>query len=78
MTTLCDYIKSCRAIQPILIVDDFGAELDELMLGLTLKMVRETGAQAFLTTIHSHLARNVITSADALFHVERGEVTPVS
>lgn len=78
MTTLCDYIQSRRAVRPILMVDDFGAELDELMLGLTLKMVRETGAQAFLTTIHSQLARNVSTSADALFHVERGEISPVS
>ncbi|MBM4226554.1 MAG: DNA replication and repair protein RecF [Gammaproteobacteria bacterium] len=78
MTTLCDYIRSSRGIRPILMVDDFGAELDDLMLGLTLKMVRGTGAQAFLTTIHSHLARNVSTSADTLFHVEQGAVGPVS
>jgi len=77
MATLCDYIHTRRTIRPILMVDDFGAELDDLMLGLTLKMVRDTGAQAFLTTIHSQLAKKVGADDDALFHVEHGEVSPV-
>lgn len=76
MVTLSEYIHDSRAIRPVLMIDDFGAELDDLMVGLTLKMVRSTGAQTFLTTIHSQLAKSMLAPMDAMFHVEQGVLAP--
>jgi len=57
---------------PVLLVDDFGAELDAVAQGRLLRLLADSGAQTFLTT-------TVSTPPDALpegsrrFHVEHGQ-----
>jgi len=58
----------------VLLVDDFSAELDDEMRGIALTMLRSSGAQVFLTTVHEFLAREALETGDRLFHVEHGEI----
>lgn len=62
---------------PILLVDDFGAELDDHHLKRIWSVLQEIKSQVLLTgtDLGDRLATQ--TPEDALFHVERGEVTPV-
>jgi DNA replication and repair protein RecF len=57
--------------KPVLLLDDFGAELDAAGQERVLSLLAESGAQAFLTSTQRLGERS--GEADALFHVERGE-----
>jgi DNA replication and repair protein RecF len=56
---------------PVLLVDDFGAELDPGTQARLLGMLAGTGAQAFLTTTAPALC-GALPGGSAKFHVERG------
>ena len=71
-------LAQTRAIQqrgaraPILLIDDFSSELDDVNQGRIRERVLELGCQAFITVISADDRSR--SDADALFHVEHGEV----
>lgn len=72
--SLVAYIHDRSEMRAVLLVDDFSAELDDEMRGIALTMLRSSGAQVFLTTVHEFLARDALETGDYLFHVEHGEI----
>lgn len=59
--------------RPVLLLDDFGAELDTTGQGRVLTLLREIGVQAFLTS--TQRLGDTLGNDDAVFHVERGGFT---
>ena len=71
---LVHYMFQAIGFRPIILVDDFAAELDDFMCSLTLKMMRETKAQIFLTSINNQFIKDSLFEAEGMFHVEQGVV----
>jgi DNA replication and repair protein RecF len=57
---------------PVLLVDDFGAELDSRAQGRLLEMLAAGNAQAFLTTAGAGVP-GALPESSARFHVEHGK-----
>jgi DNA replication and repair protein RecF len=77
IAALVNYIFSVIGFRPIVLVDDFAAELDDFMRSLTLKMLGDSKAQVFLTSIDNHLANSTSLDILSTFHVEHGNVIAV-
>ena len=58
--------------RPILLMDDFYAELDRKYRTLLYRLVSKFAGQSFLTTIEAPNTENSIDNSDAMFHVEHG------
>ena len=71
---LSKYIFQAVGIRPVLLVDDFAAELDDLMCALVLRMMGETNCQIFLTSINKPIIKNAPLDLAGVFHVEQGAV----
>lgn len=64
---------------PALLIDDIGAELDRDSCAAALSLLLSNGSQAFVTSIEGALLRAALpASPEAWFHVERGQLTPIS
>jgi len=66
------YLRQARGRHCILLLDDLAAELDGGHLSRFLELVRETEAQAFLTSVEE--ARFPAWPDAAVFHVEHGKM----
>ena len=62
-----------RQDQPILLVDDLPAELDEASRAAVLQYLEDVGAQVFVTSLDEGVAKNC--AEPAMFHVEHGHLT---
>jgi DNA replication and repair protein RecF len=60
---------------PLLLLDDLCSELDSANAGAVLSMLREHEYQAWVTGVERPSWAS--SSADALFHVEQGSITPL-
>lgn len=72
---LAKYIFQAIGVRPIVLVDDFAAELDEFLCALTLKIMRQTKAQVFLTSITNRSVSFSSLEDLCMFHVEQGNVS---
>ncbi|MGD9600197.1 MAG: DNA replication/repair protein RecF [Gammaproteobacteria bacterium] len=73
VTKLARYLAESLGVTPVLLIDDFAAELDNAMRGLAFTMLAETQSQVFLTSIENPGFSD--QAAVTAFHVERGTVT---
>jgi len=74
VTAMVEYIESTIGAAPILLVDDFAAELDNAMRQLAFNMLEKIRSQVFLTSIED-LAPNFNSSRKLTsFHVEHGGI----
>jgi DNA replication and repair protein RecF len=61
-------------VSPIILLDDYRAELDENACEHLLTALHEAGAQTFLTTSETDLGRPALQNL-RVFHVEHGKIT---
>ena len=66
------YLKQATGRSCVLLLDDLAAELDAGHLGRFLELVRETGAQVFLSSVEK--SRLPAWEDARLFHVEHGKI----
>jgi DNA replication and repair protein RecF len=71
---LSKYIFQAIGISPVMLVDDFAAELDDLMSSLVLRMIKKTNSQIFITSINNHSEKNTLLEIAGTFHVKQGAV----
>ena len=74
VAALSKYIFQGIGIRPVLLVDDFAAELDDLMCSLVLRMMSKTNSQVFITSISNHSTKNTLLDVAGTFHVKQGSV----
>jgi len=68
-------IKQCQEVDPIYLVDDLPAELDQKNRAKLMALILEQNTQIFLTAIDSTVIKDIEVRADLrMFHVEHGEV----
>ena len=65
--------KDATSMQPILLVDDLGAELDLQHLNKVMQLFEELGLQLFITMVSGDRLENRFESR--MFHVEHGEIS---
>lgn len=75
VSALVNYIARSSGERPVVLVDDFAAELDNVMRVLALKMLKDTQTQIFLTSIDHPFANDRVAQEVTGFHVERGNVS---
>ncbi|RDH91154.1 MAG: DNA replication/repair protein RecF [endosymbiont of Seepiophila jonesi] len=66
--------KERKNINPILLMDDFSAELDLRTTTSLLSLIDSSGFQTFLTAIDSETVTGKYSNKVEMFHVERGAV----
>ena len=66
------YLREATGRNCVLLLDDLAAELDRKHLARFLELVRETGAQVFLTSVEKD--RLPVWPDARLFHVEHGKI----
>lgn len=71
---LANYMFQAMGFRPIVLVDDFAAELDEFLCSRALSIMRQTKAQIFLTSIDNLSEKFSPFESLSLFHVEQGTV----
>jgi DNA replication and repair protein RecF len=74
VAALSKYIFQAIGIRPVMLVDDFAAELDDSMCSLVLRVMSETHSQAFISSINDHTTKNTLHEIAATFHVKQGSV----
>jgi DNA replication and repair protein RecF len=71
------HLKQQSGQQTVLLVDDLAAELDEDKRAKLLKLLKETGAQLFVTVTESNLVDISAWQEAKMFHVEHGSIKEV-
>tara|TARA_Y100000588_G_C14198852_1_gene901525 strand:- start:642 stop:1718 length:1077 start_codon:yes stop_codon:yes gene_type:complete len=61
-----------HAAVPVVLIDDMASELDEENRAKLLRVIREVGAQTFLTAVTGDALPEADWDAQKMFHVERG------
>ena len=74
VAALSNYIFQAIGIRPVMLVDDFAAELDESMSSLVLRTMSKTDSQVFITSINNHATKNTLLEIAGTFHVKQGSV----
>ena len=78
ISALVDYIYKMAGYRPVVLVDDFSAELDGFMRQMALNLLSQTKAQLFLTSIDDCVTITNGLNIEGRFHVEQGQVGPLS
>ena len=71
------HLKYETGQQTVLLVDDLAAELDEEKRALLLQLLKETGAQLFVTVTEPELVNITVWEQAKMFHVEHGKIKEV-
>ena len=71
------HLKQQAGQQTVLLVDDLAAELDEQKRAALLLLLKETGAQLFVTVTEPELIDISAWPEIKMFHVEHGKVKEV-
>ncbi len=74
VAALSKYVFQAIGVRPIMLVDDFAAELDDSMSSLVLQMMNSTNSQVFITSINNHATKNSQLETAGTFHVKQGSV----
>ncbi len=76
IAALSKYMFQATGIRPILLVDDFAAELDDSMSSLVLRILSKTNCQVFITSINRQPTETSLLEVPGMFHVKQGSVCP--
>ncbi len=69
------HFRGEREFDPIVLMDDIFAELDQQNIGLLFALVRDLGLQLFVTATDSVEVGQYIEKGEKLFHVKQGIFT---
>lgn len=75
MLSLCELHLETHRAMPLLLLDDLCSELDVRHASAVLAYLRERGAQVLITGVERPAWAEA--TGDAVFHVERGSITPL-
>lgn len=70
-------VLAAEGLQPLILVDDLPAELDEKARGRFMAELAATGSQTFVTAIEPSMLPREYWAESILFHVEQGHLTEV-